>query len=228
MPTLIDRPPSSSIIIQNGDPPVENNELPGWAIALIIIIVLLLLCCIGYAIFAMCFKRDNDSNEVHNNIYMDEKNRNGSRGGDGYFLDEKSHVSRKSRQTRGSRRPRIAEVAYEEEEEENTDEVQIVLSQPQNPRFDDDSFSINTYGTRTPKRQGRDPTMYIPGQEDRPDPPDAPCRRGIQDPTGRTTRGLEPLGEDRPHTGQEPEALPLEPGPAEGQHLPGPRRREGA
>jgi hypothetical protein len=45
----------------------------------------------------------------------------------------------------------------------------IVLATPQDhPSFDDDSFTIDTYGTR--QKISRDPTMYIPGQEDKPDP----------------------------------------------------------
>ena len=51
----------------------------------------------------------------------------------------------------------------------------IVLYNNENPEFDE--FTINTYGTKRPEadesvvmRVGRDPTMYIPGHEDKPDP----------------------------------------------------------
>merc|ERR1712232_224684 len=49
--------------------------------------------------------------------------------------------------------------------------IDLILSETsrEDPTFDDEHFSINTYTTRN-KRVGRDPTMYIPGQEDRPDP----------------------------------------------------------
>ena len=58
---------------------------------------------------------------------------------------------------------------------DNTDAesaVDLILSETsrEDPSFDDEVFSFNTYATRSNKRVGRDPTMYIPGQEDRPDP----------------------------------------------------------
>lgn len=185
------------------DPPLDKPGFPAWAIALIVVLILLLVCCIGYFIFASCARGNNETKEIENNIYMDDNNGGGSIYGrnkgnnDVYFIDEKSQQSRfdenrsrssrsrQSRQSRQSRRVRRIE-------EENADEVQIVLAEPQNPQFDDDSFTINTYGTKKTKRQGRDPTMYIPGQEDRPDPDDtlrltygdaeSSSRRYLEDP----------------------------------------------
>jgi hypothetical protein len=58
-------------------------------------------------------------------------------------------------------------------EEEEDSNVQIVLSEPQDPKFSDEEFTINTYGTKKTsksKKKARDPTFYVPGQEDRPDP----------------------------------------------------------
>jgi hypothetical protein len=56
------------------------------------------------------------------------------------------------------------------------------------PSFGDDSFTINTYSTK--HKISRDPTMYIPGQEDRPDPysesgwsDDGPPFKSKRDPT---------------------------------------------
>jgi hypothetical protein len=57
---------------------------------------------------------------------------------------------------------------------------EIVLENPEDVKFHDSSFSINTYGTK--HKQGRDPTMYIPGQEDKPDPQTLMITQG-RDPT---------------------------------------------
>jgi len=157
-----------------------DDGFPGWAIALIVIFALLILCCIAYIIFVSCCKNNrDDTKEINNNIYMDDRNRGASiydedqgdasmygksRGNDHYFIEEKSRAS-----TRRSRR------------KNGDNDVQIVLAEPQDPKFDDDSFTINTYGTKQKQGRdptmyasklsgGRDPTMYIPGQEDRPDP----------------------------------------------------------
>lgn len=64
------------------------------------------------------------------------------------------------------------------------DDVQIILSDPQDPKFGDDYFTVNTYGTR-PNKKGRDPTMYIPGREFLPDPSDNDVLM-IQDNAGTT------------------------------------------
>jgi hypothetical protein len=72
--------------------------------------------------------------------------------------------SRRNRDRR-SRRNR-----HNEDSEEDDGDVQIVLAEPQDPQFHDDSFTVNTYGTRASKKPGKDPTMYVPGQEDKPDP----------------------------------------------------------
>lgn len=154
-----------------------GGGLPGWAIGIIAIITLMVICCIVYCVLVSCFSKKNSIQATHNNIYTNERNQDtfshgGSRGQGGslygksvksvgrrdinlYFEDEKSQGresrSRRTRHTNG------------------IDDVQIILSEPQDPKFEDDYFTINTYGTR-PNRKSRDPTMYIPGQERLPDP----------------------------------------------------------
>mmetsp|Transcript_5616 Transcript_5616/g.12239 ORF Transcript_5616/g.12239 Transcript_5616/m.12239 type:complete len:700 (+) Transcript_5616:209-2308(+) len=184
-------PPAPSVIIQStpsgGSSGGDGGGLPGWAIALIVIIVLIILCCIGYFIWASCFRdQDHETKQLHNNIYMD-----GGRGGErSMYGDSRSRRSRRddkdlyltngrseaaseytSRRSRGgggrSRRSR----RDRDRGEDDDDDVQIVLAEPQDPQFDDDVFTINTYGTsKNRNRPGRDPTSYVPGQEDRPDP----------------------------------------------------------
>ena len=70
----------------------------------------------------------------------------------------------------------------------------IVMATPEEEeesfRFPDDAFTVDaskctrgtksTYGTK--HKQGRDPTMYIPGQEDKPDPQTLMITQG-RDPT---------------------------------------------
>ena len=153
--------------------PEPENGLAGWAIALIVIVILLLLCCFGYFIFLSCARDYDESKEIQNNIYMDRDETslhhhddrqmvmygNRSRGGSSNYGRSRSSKSRKSRGM-----PQI------EEQERN---VQIVLSEPQDPKFSDEEFTINTYGTKKTsksKKKARDPTFYVPGQEDRPDP----------------------------------------------------------
>jgi hypothetical protein len=46
--------------------------------------------------------------------------------------------------------------------------VQVVCSNPEYPSFDDTEFTINTYSTN--RRKALDPTMFISGQDSRPDP----------------------------------------------------------
>eukprot|EP00571_Detonula_confervacea_P012358 CAMPEP_0172303322 /NCGR_PEP_ID=MMETSP1058-20130122/4864_1 /TAXON_ID=83371 /ORGANISM="Detonula confervacea, Strain CCMP 353" /LENGTH=477 /DNA_ID=CAMNT_0013014077 /DNA_START=29 /DNA_END=1458 /DNA_ORIENTATION=+ len=140
-----------------GDP--GGDPLAGWAIALIIIFVILLLCCIGYLVFVSCFKNYDDNKEVHNNIYMDD-------GYDGY--DGRSRASGYDRNRGMDDKSRASGYTSRRSQRTNEDCVQIVLAEPMDPKFDDDSFTVNTYGTK--QKQGRDPTMYIPGQENRPDP----------------------------------------------------------
>jgi len=154
-----------------------GGGLPGWAIGIIVIICIIVICCIIYCVLVSCFSKNNSIHESHNNIYTNERNddapsHSGSRARGGslygkseksigrrdinsYFADEKSQ-GRESR----SRRTR---------QSNEMDDVQIILSEPQDPKFEDDYFTVNTYGTR-PKKKSRDPTMYIPGQKGLPDP----------------------------------------------------------
>eukprot|EP00579_Thalassiosira_antarctica_P009147 CAMPEP_0201901826 /NCGR_PEP_ID=MMETSP0902-20130614/54634_1 /ASSEMBLY_ACC=CAM_ASM_000551 /TAXON_ID=420261 /ORGANISM="Thalassiosira antarctica, Strain CCMP982" /LENGTH=679 /DNA_ID=CAMNT_0048435801 /DNA_START=52 /DNA_END=2092 /DNA_ORIENTATION=- len=148
--------PSSPVVSQNdsggGSGEGGDDGLPGWGIALIIIAVLLLLACLGYIIFLICFTDDyNDTKEINNNIYLeDEKSRASG------YTSRRSPRSTRSGKTRSR---------------------QIVLAEPQDSKSDDGSFTINTHASKktyaSKQRQGRDPTMYIPGQEDKPDPDSA-------------------------------------------------------
>jgi len=158
--------PTNNDQVQSDDD--ENGGLAGWAIFLIILIVLILLCCIGYAIFFCCFRDRREkktTKEVHNNMYLHEKSRSVS------HFDDKSRASSSGYTSRGPRRTAA-------------NETNIVLMQQHHPlgaklgfpldaKFDDESFTINTYGTSrnvSGRRQGKDPSYYIPGQDDRPDP----------------------------------------------------------
>ncbi len=193
-------PPPPMALVPESDP--DEGELAGWAISLIVIFVLLFVCCIGYAIavfcfgvancFDECFRDLDDTKEIHNNMYFDDRSRDSRRSRkmlaieDGNRASERrsghSHRSRDSRRSRqmlaiedGSRASgytsrrsgpsRAIVLATLEEEDESF-------------RFPDDTFTVDaskctrgtksTYGTK--HKQGRDPTMYIPGQEDKPDP----------------------------------------------------------
>lgn len=123
------------------------NGLAGWAVALIVIFVLLFVACIAYAIFYNCSREDMyQDKEIENNVFINDNSR-----------------------------------------------AIVPVGEPQNSQYDDGSFTINTYPSkskRKPKKQaritngsvasgkrsvantrvGRDPTMFIPGQEDKPDP----------------------------------------------------------
>lgn len=141
----------------------DSGGLPGWAIALIVILCLLFLACLLFAIFScFCRREKREKDEIHNNIYMNDRAppptdyRDESRK-DIYYLEDGE-----------------ANSAYNKK---RSDDVQIVLAEPQNPKFDDDSFTFNTYESQPKpksavkkKRIGKDPTMYVEGDEDRPDP----------------------------------------------------------
>ena len=135
--------------------PAEDGRLAGWAIALIVILVLSIVCCGGYMIAVLCFGvancfKDQDNNkgkEFQNNIYMD-----GSRGPPDFerrlaIMDDRSRNNeRRLALTQGERRTSHAST------------------------FCEDSLAINSFKRSRPSR---DPTMYIPGQEGRPDPTDS-------------------------------------------------------
>ena len=171
-------PPSSSqvvtpppmALVPESDP--DEGGLAGWAISLIIIFVLLFVCCIGYAIavfcfgvancFDECFRDHDDTKKIHNNIYFDDRSRESRRSRKMLAIEDGSRASGYT--SRRSGHSRAIELATPEEEDESF-------------RFPDDAFTVEaskcTRGTKSTyakQRQGRDPTMYIPGQDDKPDP----------------------------------------------------------
>ena len=163
----------------------KENGLAGWAIALIVILVLSLVCCGGYAIAVMCFGvancfQDHDNNkgkDIQNNIYMDER-----RGPVDYerrlaIMDGRS----------GDNESRAA-ISYEQRQTPQASAVRDDL-------LEDLSFhgSFKSYKRKT----SRDPTMYIPGQEGRPDPIDF---HGSNDRSGRMYSEEPPLKPKREPT----------------------------
>lgn len=157
----------------NSDPG-EDDGLAGWAIALIVVLVLSLVCCGGYAIAVLCFgvtncfKDPDDPKEIQNNLYMDNRHlpidyekrlaiMDGGRSEAGgtrlAIMDGASRASAYNYSIRsGPSRRTIA------------DEGQIITVRSQDPSF----ITVSTAGSK--RRQARDPTMFIPGSEDRPDP----------------------------------------------------------
>ena len=165
-------PPPPTTLVPESDP--DEGGLAGWAISLIVIFVLLFVCCIGYAIavfcfgvancFDECFRDLDDTKEIHNNnMYFDDRSRDSRRSRKMLAIEDGSRASGYT--SRRSGHSRAIVMATPEEEEESF-------------RFPDDTFTVDaskctrgtksTYGTK--HRQGRDPTMYIPGQEDKRDP----------------------------------------------------------
>ncbi len=142
----------------------EDGRLAGWVIALIVILALSIVCCGGYAIAVLCFGvancfKDQDNNngkEFQNKIYMD-----GGRGPTDFerrlaIMDDRSRKSeRRLAVTQGERQAHHASTFCED---------------PLNDPSFQDSFTINSFKRSRPSR---DPTMYIPGQEGRPDPMDS-------------------------------------------------------
>jgi hypothetical protein len=176
-------PPPPMALVVESDP--DEGGLAGWAISLIIIFVLLFVCCIGYAIavicfgvancFDECFRDHDDTKEIHNNIYFDDRSRESRRSRKMLAIEDGSRASGYT--SRRSGHSRAIVLATPEDEDESF-------------RFPDDAFTVeaskctrgtkSTYGTK--HRQGRDPTMYIPGQEDKPDPQTLMITQG-RDPT---------------------------------------------
>jgi len=159
-------------------PPEEPRKgLAGWAIALIFAACLFLFCCVGYFAFVALAGGDYDSKEVYNNFYANqEKNL-------GWTEDrsERSSRSRRGHEHEEARivlaEPRITHIddsatSRGSRRSERTRREQLAL--PPIP-FDDGSISVDAYGASRPstvvsRKPGRDPTFYVLGQEDRPDP----------------------------------------------------------
>lgn len=98
--------------------------------------------------------------------------------------DTRSRRSQRSRRTKSND---IDDVRSRRTKSNDIDDVEIVCNEPEDPQFDDDYFTVNTYGTR-PNRKGRDPTMYAPGQEDLPDPDDEVQNSGRSARSARTRK----------------------------------------
>ena len=151
------RAPTSAI--KNNESEPENDGLAGWAVALIVIFVLLLLACIARALYVFYINGDyydDETTKVRNNIYID--------GGDSVYTG-KSRGGGKSVRTNKSRR-----AIDDEQRSHNSQQLVLAVS-------DDATIgtkkSMKSHGTRTTKkavRIPRDPTRYIPGQENKPDP----------------------------------------------------------
>ena len=178
--SLVIPPPSintpSATLVSETDTEIGEG-LSGGAISIIVIFVLLFVCCVGYAIavvcfgvancFDDCFRDRDDAKQAHDNMFWDEISRNDrnrddrSRGGKSRGGKSRGDKSRVSRQ--GSRM-----LAIEDGRSPGDSRAIVLATSQDHPSFDDDSLTLNTYGTR--KKVSRDPTMYIPGQEDKPDP----------------------------------------------------------
>jgi len=147
----------------------DSDGLSVGIIALIIIILLLLICGVAAAIYVICIKDNDENKEIHNNMYMDDQRGWGNeRGGrNNIYADdrEEEYNGRELVYVDGNASHRSGRSRRTNANEDGS--VLIECSEPQYPKFDDDSFTVNTYGT---KKTSRDPTMYIPGQEGRPDP----------------------------------------------------------
>mmetsp|Transcript_1311 Transcript_1311/g.2340 ORF Transcript_1311/g.2340 Transcript_1311/m.2340 type:complete len:656 (+) Transcript_1311:131-2098(+) len=118
----------------------DGGGLPGWAIALIVIIVLLLLACIGYLIFIYFFHDDRNNSKEIQN---------------NIYFDDKSRAS--------------AYTSHCSEPPPPPRPRNVVLKEPQISTYNNKKSSVKSNASRI-KRQGRDPTMYVPGQEGKPDP----------------------------------------------------------
>lgn len=133
--------------------------------------------------------RSRHSRRQEVSTYGGESRKGGSRGPGG--SSRSRHSRRQEAATRGagsgkggSRGPGVSSRSRHSRRSERIEESQIVLSEPREPGLADDAFALDTHGTR-PQRQGRDPSAYSLGREERPDPDaDASTTRG----GGRSTR----------------------------------------
>ena len=163
--------PSATLVSDAGSK--DDEGLAGWAISFIITLVLVFVCCVGYAIavvylgvancFDDCFRDRDDTKKAHNNIYWDDLSWN-DRSRDDRSRDDRSRDDRsrddRSRLSRQSRRMLAIENGNSSATPKDHDSFSIGAS-----RY---SQSVNSYVTK--HKISRDPTMYIPGHEDKPDP----------------------------------------------------------
>ena len=158
----------------------DGGGLAGWAIALIIVAVLSMVCCGGYAIAVMYFGVDNffkkhheDTNAMQSNKFMDVRIEPTDASTRLAIMDSRNSMNSRKQLTMQhttlrSHHSRPITVESRVHPSSRSAVQQVVCSNPQYPSFDDNSFSINTYSTN--RRKARDPTMFIPSQDSKPDP----------------------------------------------------------
>jgi hypothetical protein len=176
------RSPTGTIVYVD---PTEG--LAGWAIALIVVLILTIVFCTGYWIgviffgVANCCKdhnnngsgsnnnnnnnNNNKGKEFHNNIFLD-----GSRGPHHLPLDYERRLTimpdSRSRDDRSRNSEKLLSLTYcgDRRSSQESNYCEDPLEEEQS--FHDSFITINSYK----HRPSRDRTMYIPGQEGRPDP----------------------------------------------------------
>ena len=191
---------TSTAIVESG----TDGGLAGWAIALIVILVLSFVCCGGYAIAVLCFgvenffKDQDEAKDIQSNAYMDKRFGPMDSMNRVAIMDNTSQYTRKQFTMQGSMKSHASKQITQGSRvyPDSRTGVQVVCSNPQYPTFDDTSFTINTYSTN--RRKTRDPTMFISGQESRPDP-------GTAHSQGRTTHDA---SSSRRYYSEEPSSKP--------------------
>ena len=166
-------PPGSSLSTQGDDS--SSGELEGWAIGLIVIFVLIIVGCAGYWIGVIffgvtnCFKYHDEPYHNKDVYYDDSRSRASgytSRYGEG--RDRPLQLTNGSQYSERRGRPLELTNGSQYSRRDYNQDQQQMLALPY-----DDSYSIKTFGTKKSVQQqqrrikpARDPTMYIPGQED--------------------------------------------------------------
>lgn len=179
-------------------PKDDDEGLAGWAIALIVILVLTIVFCIGYWIAVMCFgvanccancckgRNNNKGKELQNNIYLD-----GSRGPNHLPPDYERRLAimpdSRSRDDRSRYSEKPLALTYYGERRSSQASTYCEDPLEEEESFHD-SFTINSYK----RRPSRDPTMYIPGQEGRPDPDSLSTFRSLGSNGSRRYHSEEP------------------------------------
>ena len=173
-------PPGSGSSLSTQGDDSSSGELEGWAIGLIVIFVLIIVGCAGYWIGVIffgvtnCFKYHGEPYHNKDVYYDDSRSRASgytSRYGEG--RDRPLQLTNGSQYSERRGRPlQLTNGSQYSRRDYNQDQQQM-LALP----YYDDSYSIKTFGTKKSVQQqqrrikpARDPTMYIPGQEDKPDP----------------------------------------------------------
>lgn len=158
-----------------GDDAFVSDDVAGfavWVVFLIVIVALLSVCCAGYAIavvycgVANCldFTEIDDTKTVKPDFFYDESILGTSQRLKKHIAIENGSNwdSRRSQKTKPRRILPLG------------DNGRKMLRLEDGSQFHHNPGSLAlttiTLGTRAQRRVGRDPTMYIPGQEERPDP----------------------------------------------------------